>query len=69
MEAIKATGKPVVLVLLNGSALSINYAAENMDAILSAGYPGQEGGNAVADVLFWRLQSGRTLACYLLQIG
>lgn len=52
MEAIKATGKPVVLVLLNGSALSINYAAENLDAILSAGYPGQEGGNAVADVLF-----------------
>lgn len=52
MEAIKATGKPIVLVLLNGSALAINYAAENMDAILSAGYPGQEGGNAVADVLF-----------------
>jgi beta-glucosidase len=52
MEAIKATGKPVVLVLINGSALSINYAAENMDAILTAGYPGQEGGNAVADVLF-----------------
>ncbi len=52
MEAIKATGKPVVLVLLNGSALSINYAAENMDAILTAGYPGQQGGNAVADVLF-----------------
>lgn len=52
MEAIKATGKPIVLVLLNGSALSINYAAENMNAILSAGYPGQQGGNAVADVLF-----------------
>jgi len=52
MEALKATGKPIVLVLLNGSALSVNYAAENMDAILSAGYPGQEGGNAVADVLF-----------------
>jgi beta-glucosidase len=52
MEAIKSTGKPVVLVLINGSALSINYAAENMDAILTAGYPGQEGGNAVADVLF-----------------
>lgn len=52
MQAIKATGKPVVLVLINGSALSINYAAENMDAILTAGYPGQEGGNAVADVLF-----------------
>jgi beta-glucosidase len=52
MEALKATGKPIVLVLINGSALSINYAAENMDAILTAGYPGQEGGNAVADVLF-----------------
>jgi len=52
MEAIKATGKPVILVLINGSALSVNYAAENMDAILTAGYPGQQGGNAVADVLF-----------------
>lgn len=52
MEALKVTGKPIVLVLLNGSALSVNYAAENMDAILSAGYPGQQGGNAVADVLF-----------------
>ncbi len=52
MEAMKATGKPIVLVLINGSALSINYAAENMDAIITAGYPGQEGGNAVADVLF-----------------
>ncbi|HET6558626.1 MAG TPA: glycoside hydrolase family 3 C-terminal domain-containing protein [Prolixibacteraceae bacterium] len=52
MEAVKATGKPIVLVLINGSALSINYAAENMDAILTAGYPGQQGGNAIADVLF-----------------
>jgi beta-glucosidase len=52
MEAVKATGKPVILVLINGSALSVNYAAENMDAILTAGYPGQQGGNAVADVLF-----------------
>ncbi len=52
MEAIKATGKPIVLVLINGSALSINFAAENMNAILTAGYPGQEGGNAVADVIF-----------------
>lgn len=52
MKTIVATGKPVVLVLMNGSALSINWAAENVPAILSAGYPGQQGGNAVADVLF-----------------
>src|SRR5690606_37698603 len=52
MMAIQETGKPVVLVLLNGSALSINWANDNIDAILTAGYPGQEGGHAVADVLF-----------------
>ncbi|WP_053188005.1 beta-glucosidase [Sunxiuqinia dokdonensis] len=52
MQAIVATGKPVVLVLINGSALSINWAAEHVPAILTAGYPGQQGGNAIADVLF-----------------
>lgn len=52
MKAMVATGKPVVLVLLNGSALSINWAAANVPAIVLAGYPGQQGGNAVADVLF-----------------
>ncbi len=52
MQAIEATGKPVILVLLNGSALAINEANQKIDAILSAGYPGQEGGTAVADVLF-----------------
>jgi len=52
MKAIKATGKPMVVVLLNGSALSVNWAAEHADAILTAGYPGQQGGLAVADVLF-----------------
>jgi beta-glucosidase len=52
MQAIEKTGKPTILVLLNGSALAVNWADKNMDAIISAGYPGQEGGNAVADVLF-----------------
>ncbi|MGQ8336215.1 glycoside hydrolase family 3 C-terminal domain-containing protein [Sunxiuqinia sp. A32] len=52
MKEVVATGKPVVLVLINGSALSINWAAENIPAIISAGYPGQQGGTAVADVLF-----------------
>jgi len=52
MAAIEKTGKPVVLVMMNGSALAVNWADENLDAILTAGYPGQEGGHAVADVLF-----------------
>ncbi|PIF02248.1 MAG: glucan 1,4-alpha-glucosidase [Draconibacterium sp.] len=51
-KAVVNTGKPVVLVLLNGSALAINEANKSIDAILSAGYPGQEGGNAVANVIF-----------------
>jgi beta-glucosidase len=52
MKAMAATGKPVILVLINGSALSINWANDNVPAILTAGYPGQQGGNAIADVLF-----------------
>lgn len=52
MKALVETGKPVVLVLINGSALAINWAAEHVPAILTAGYPGQQGGNAIADVLY-----------------
>ncbi|CAD0001970.1 glycoside hydrolase family 3 C-terminal domain-containing protein [Flavobacterium salmonis] len=52
MKAMIAAGKPVILVLINGSALSINWANDNVPAILTAGYPGQQGGNAIADVLF-----------------
>ncbi|MDZ7336044.1 MAG: glycoside hydrolase family 3 C-terminal domain-containing protein [candidate division KSB1 bacterium] len=52
LEALYATGKPVVLVLLSGSALSVNWANEHIPAIIQAWYPGQEGGTAVADVLF-----------------
>ncbi len=52
MEAIVATGKPVVLVLLNGSALAVNWAVDNVSAILEAWYPGQAAGTAIADVLF-----------------
>ncbi|CAD0001408.1 glycoside hydrolase family 3 C-terminal domain-containing protein [Flavobacterium chungangense] len=52
MKAMITTGKPVILVLINGSALSINWANDNVPAILTAGYPGQQGGNAIADVLF-----------------
>lgn len=52
LEAVTATGKPVILVIMAGSAVSVNWAQENVAAILYAGYPGEEGGNAVADVLF-----------------
>jgi beta-glucosidase len=54
IEAIAATGKPIVLVLLNGSALAVNWAAEHVPAILTAWYPGQAAGTALADVLFGR---------------
>src|SRR6202000_1641047 len=46
-----AAGKPVVLVLMNGSALSINWADANLPAILEAWYPGEEGGTAVAGAI------------------
>ncbi len=52
LERIVALGKPTVLILLNGSALAVNWADEHLPGILEAWYPGQEGGNAVADVLF-----------------
>jgi beta-glucosidase len=52
MQAVMATGKPVVLVLLNGSAVAVNWAAEHVPAIVEAWYPGQAGGAALADVLF-----------------
>lgn len=52
LEQLKATGKPIIVILTNGSALSVNWAKENAAAIIEAWYPGEEGGNAVADVLF-----------------
>jgi beta-glucosidase len=51
-EAVTATGKPVIVVLMNGGALSVNQIQDKASAIILAGYPGQQGGNAVADVLF-----------------
>jgi beta-glucosidase len=52
LERVVAVGKPTVLVLLNGSALSVNWAQTNVPAIVEAWYPGQAGGAAIADVLF-----------------
>ncbi len=61
LKAISALGKPVVLVLLNGRPLSINWAAENVPAILVAWEPGTEGGHAVADILFGDVNPGGKL--------
>jgi beta-glucosidase len=51
LEAVASAGKPLVVVLLNGSALGVNWAAAHANAILEAWYPGEEGGAAVAETL------------------
>ena len=61
LKAVSALGKPIVLVLLNGRPLSINWAAEHVPAILEAWEPGTEGGNAVADILFGDANPGGKL--------
>ncbi len=52
LKALKATGKPLVIVLMNGRPLQLNWAQANADAILETWFSGTEGGNAIADVLF-----------------
>ena len=52
IKTIHALGKPVVVVLLNGSALAVNWEQKNIPAIVEAWYPGQAAGQAIADVLF-----------------
>jgi beta-glucosidase len=61
LEAAIATGKPIVLVLLAGRPLTINWAATHVPAILDVWYPGTEGGNAVADLLFGDANPGGKL--------
>jgi beta-glucosidase len=51
LKAVAATGKPVVLVLANGSALAVNWAKEHVNAILESWYAGEEGGAAIAETL------------------
>ena len=52
LETICSFGKPVILVLLSGSALAVNWADEHIPAILQGWYPGAQGGRAIADILF-----------------
>lgn len=54
LRAVKATGKPLVVVLQSGSAVAIRWAAEHADAVLAAWYPGEVGGQAIADTLLGR---------------
>ena len=61
LEAVWATHKPVVLVLLNGRPLNIKWAAQHIPAILEAWYPGTQGGNAVANLLFGDVVPGGKL--------
>ena len=61
MQKIAALGKPVVLVLFNGSAVAVNWARDHVPAIVEAWYPGQAGGEALADVLFGDYNPGGRL--------
>jgi len=61
IRALYETGKPVVLMLVGGSALAINCEKKYLPAIIDAWYPGEEGGNAVADVLFGDYNSAERL--------
>jgi beta-glucosidase len=51
LEAVKATGRPLVVVVMSGSAVALNWAKEHANAILQAWYPGEEGGTAIAETL------------------
>lgn len=55
------TGKPVILVLINGRPISLGWVVERCSAVLEAWYPGEEGGNAVADILFGHYNPGGRL--------
>jgi beta-glucosidase len=61
LRAIQATGTPVILVLINGSALAVNWADEHVPAILEAWYPGQAGGTAIAEAIFGLTNPGGRL--------
>lgn len=70
LEAIAATGKPIVLVLMSGRPLAISWAAEHVPAILEAWFPGTEGGNAIADIVFGDVNpSGRLPVSFPRAVG
>jgi beta-glucosidase len=70
VQQIAATGKPYVVVLMNGRPLTIPWLANNAPALLEAWYPGTEGGDAVADVLFGKVNpSGKLPMSFPVNVG
>jgi beta-glucosidase len=70
VEAVAATGTPTVVVLINGRPNSIPWIAEHIPAILEAWYPGEEGGNALADILFGKINpSGKLTISFPRTVG
>lgn len=70
LQALKATGKPIILVLVHGRPWSIAWEKENMPAILEAWYPGERGGAAIANILFGKVNpSGRLNATIPQSVG
>ncbi len=70
LQALKATGKPIILVLVHGRPWSIAWEKEHIPAILEAWYPGERGGAAIADILFGKVNpSGRLNATFPRSVG
>ncbi|QZT38066.1 glycoside hydrolase family 3 C-terminal domain-containing protein [Halosquirtibacter xylanolyticus] len=70
LMALKKCGKPIIMVLINGRPLSINYASREMDAIICAWFPGEFGGEAIADVITGQYNpAGRLSTTWLRSVG
>lgn len=70
LRALKSTGKKIVLVVFSGRPLELSWEAENMDAILYAWHPGSEAGNALADIIFGKVNpSGHLTASFMRSTG
>lgn len=70
LEALKKTGKPIVMILYNGRPMTIDWESKNMDAILDVWFGGTEGANAVADVLFGdQSPQGRLTTSFPVHVG
>ncbi len=70
LKALKATGKPIVMVLYNGRPMTLTWEEENMNAILDVWFGGTEGGNAIGDVIFGDVNpSGKLTTSFPVHVG